>query len=271
MPQGGGVGGTIGYEEQGEGEPLLLIPCLAADRTCWAFQVPAYAEHFRCIVVDLPGAGDSPTPSGTPSTARFADELALLLDDLGLEAAHVAGVSLGAAVGMQLAGRHPDRVLTLGLHSAWTRTDAFMRACMESWRALARALPTMADFVACGVFPWAFTPEMYARRPEVIREFTEIVRARDALSVGGFIAQSQAVIDHDATAVLERIAAPTLVTYGARDVLTSTRFAPALVDGIADARLTVFDHLSHAGFNEDPDTFTAATLAFMRGGGAEAP
>ncbi len=274
MPQAQVPGATINYEEQGAGEPLLLIPCLAADGTCWAFQVPAYAEHFRCIVVDLPGSGGSPTPAGTPSTARFADELAGLLDVLGIAAAHVAGVSLGAAVAMQLAGRHPGRVLTLGLHSAWPRTDPFMRACMESWRALAQALPTMADFVACGVFPWAFTPEMYAQRPEVIREFTEIVRARDALWLDGFMAQSQAVIDHDAAPVLGSIAAPTLVTYGARDVLTSTRFAPALVDGIAGARLTVFDHLSHAGFNEDPDTFTAATLAFMReaargeGGGA---
>jgi pimeloyl-ACP methyl ester carboxylesterase len=268
MPRVEVPGATINYEEHGRGEPLLLIPCLAADSSCWAFQVPAYSARFRCIVVDLPGSGGSPTPVGTPSTDRFADELAALLDALGVEAAHVAGVSLGAAVGMQLAGRHPERVLTLGLHSAWAATDAFMAACMESWRALAPALPTMADFVACGVFPWAFTPEMYAARPEVIREFTEIVRARGALSVEGFMAQSRAVLDHDASAVLDRISAPTMITYGARDVLTSTRFAPALVDGIADARLVVFDHLSHAGFNEDPDTFTAATLDFMGGAGA---
>ena len=73
------------------------------------------------------------------------------------------------------------------------------------------------------------------------------------------------MIDHDATAVLDDITAPTLVTFGGRDLLTSTRFAGPLLDGIADARLVVFDHLSHAGFNEDPDAFTAATLEFLRG------
>ena len=55
MPQVQALGLTINYEEQGEGEPLLLIPYLAADHACYAFQLPAYTEHFRCIAVDLPG------------------------------------------------------------------------------------------------------------------------------------------------------------------------------------------------------------------------
>lgn len=104
---------------------------------------------------------------------------------------------------------------------------------------------------------------MYARRPEVLEQFAEVVHGRPIQSLEGFMAQSQAVLDHDATAVLEDITAPTLVTFGARDLLTSTRFAGPLLDGIADARLVVFDHLSHAGFNEDPDRFTAATLEFL--------
>ncbi len=263
MPTAEVPGASIHYEEYGEGEPLLLIPCLASDNGCWAFQMPAYAERFRCIAVDLPGIGGSPTPEGRPSTARHADELAALLDALGLGRAHVAGVSLGAAVAMQFAARHPDRVRTLALHSAWPATDAFMRACMDSWRGQARALPTIPDLVVQGIFPWVFTPEMYAERPEVLEEFGAIVRARPAQSLEGFMAQSQAVLDHDASAVLGDIVAPTLVTYGARDLLTSTRFAAPLTEGIRDARLVVFDHLSHCGFNEDPDTFTAATLEFL--------
>jgi 3-oxoadipate enol-lactonase len=256
-------GSTIHYEVAGEGEPLLLIPCLAADNRCWALQLPAYAERFRCIAVDLPGSGGSPVAEPWPSTERQADELVALLDALGVERAHVAGVSLGAAVGMHLAARHPGRVRSLSLHSAWAATDAFMGACMESWRALARALPTVADLVVQGIFPWVFTPEMHDRRPEVLAGFAEVVHTPPIQSLEGFMAQSQAVLDHDATAVLEQITAPTLLTYGARDQLTSTRFAGPLRDGIADTCLVVFDHLSHAGFNEDPDTFTAATLDFL--------
>ena len=60
---------TINYDVQGEGEPLLLIPYLSADHACYAFQLPAYGEHFTCIAIDLPGAGDSDKPPGrTPPT-----------------------------------------------------------------------------------------------------------------------------------------------------------------------------------------------------------
>ena len=271
MPRAEVPGAGIHYEQQGHGEPLLLIPCLASDNACWAFQLPAYSDAFTCISVDLPGSGESPSPEGRPSTERQADELVALLDGLGVESAHVAGVSLGAAVGMRLAARHPGRVRSLSLHSAWHVTDAFMRACMRSWRTQAQAAPTIADFVVEGIFPWVFTPEMYAERPDVLAGFGEIVHARPAQSRAGFTAQSQSVIDHDASAVLGDITAPTLVTFGARDQLTSTRFAAPLLDGIAGSRLVVFDHLSHAGFNEDPEAFTAATLDFLLAASGQGP
>ena len=116
-----------------------------------------------------------------------------------------------------------------------------------------------------GVFPWVFTPEMYAERPEVLEQFAEVVRTRPSQPLEGFMAQSQAVLDHDASAVLGDVASPTLLTFGGRDLLTSTRFAAPLVDGIPDARLVVFDHLFHCGFNEDPDAFTAVMLDFLAG------
>src|SRR5689334_15207184 len=55
---------AIHYDVQGEGEPLLLIPYLSADHACYAFQLPAYTEHFSCIALDLPGSGDSDKPAG---------------------------------------------------------------------------------------------------------------------------------------------------------------------------------------------------------------
>jgi pimeloyl-ACP methyl ester carboxylesterase len=67
---------TINYEVQGEGEPLLLIPYTSADHACYAFQLPAYTEHFRCIAIDLPGSGESDKPAGPYSTDGYADQVA---------------------------------------------------------------------------------------------------------------------------------------------------------------------------------------------------
>ena len=98
---------TINYEQQGTGEPLLLIPYLAADNACYAFQVADYAKQFTCISLDPRGAGESDKPSGTYSTELFADDIAAFIAAIGLDRVHVAGLSLGAAVGMWLAAKHP--------------------------------------------------------------------------------------------------------------------------------------------------------------------
>ena len=95
MPTIEAAGLTLNYDEQGAGDPLLLIPYTGADHACYAFQLPAYTEHFRCISVDLPGSGESSKPAGPYSTESYADQMAAFLDAIEVERAHVAGVSLG--------------------------------------------------------------------------------------------------------------------------------------------------------------------------------
>src|SRR6476619_5924019 len=126
MPQTEVNGLTINYDVQGDGEPLLLIPYWSADHACYAFQLPAYTEHFSCIALDLPGSGESAKPPGPCSTEGYADQVAAFLVAIGVGRAHVAGVSLGAGVAMHLAARHPGRVRSLSLHSAWDATDAYL-------------------------------------------------------------------------------------------------------------------------------------------------
>jgi len=257
MPQVDVDGLTINYDVQGDGEPLLLIPYLGADHACFAFQLPAYTEHFSCISLDLPGSGESDKPAGPYSMQTYADQVGGFLAAIGVERAHVAGVSLGAAIGMELAARRPELVKTLSLHSAWHRTDEYLRTVLGLWRWAAGALPTVADAVIESIFPFCFTPEMYDERPDYAQALADFVRGRPAQPREAFLAQSDAVLAHDATSALGQIQAPTLVTFGAHDLVTSTRFAEPLTGGI------VFDHLSHAGLHEDPDAFNGATVAFL--------
>ena len=263
MPQVDVGGLTINYDVQGEGEPLLLIPYTSADHACYAFQLPAYAEHFSCIALDLPGSGESDAPPGPYSTEGYADQVAAFLSAIGVDRAHVAGVSLGAAVGLHLAARHPGRVRSLSLHSGWHRTDRYVQAVVDLWRTLAPLLPSVADVVVDAIFPLCFTPETYAGRPEFIESLVGFVRGRPAQPVDAFLAQTDAVLAHDASAALSEIGAPTLITYGAHDLICGARFAGPLENGIAASELVVFDRLSHAALHEDPETFNRATLEFL--------
>src|SRR6059058_4649765 len=237
MPQVDVDGVMVNYDVQGQGEPLLLIPYLSADHACYSFQLPAYTEHFSCIAIDLPGSGESDKPAGPYSTDGYADQIAAFLGAIGIERAHVAGMSLGAAVGIHLAARHPDRVRSLSLHSGWHASDNYLKIVVEQWRTLAPALPTIADVVIQAIFPWCFTPEMYVDRPEFVEMLVDFVRSRPAQPMDAFAAQIDAVVVHDASAVLREIDVATLITFGARDLVCSTRFAEPLTSGIAGSEL----------------------------------
>jgi len=230
MPTVEANGIDIYYETQGEGEPLVLIPYLAADQACYAFQVAEYAKHFTCFSVDLRGAGLSGKPEGHYTTELFADDLAAFMQAAGVDRAHVAGLSLGAATGMWLAAKHSERVASLSLHSAWDSSDAFLRVVVEGWRVMAQALGSVTDMVIQGIFPWCFTPGLYAAR----------------------------------RGVLGAIRAPTLITFGQHDMVTSTRFAGPLTTAIPGAEVVVFENCSHAPIYEDVDGFNERTLVFLR-------
>ncbi len=255
---------TINYEQQGAGEPLILIPYLAADNACYSFQVADYAKHFTCISVDPRGAGESDKPDGAYSTELFADDIAAFMHVLGLERAHVSGLSLGAAAGLWLASKYPERVKSLSLHSGWTKTDPFLKTVVQGWQTIAKGLGSVPEMVIQGIFPWCFTPELYASKPDYIEQLAAFVRSRPQQPLDAFIRQSNAVIGHDALAQLGAISAPTQITFGRHDLATSTRFADPMKTGIGGSELVVFETCAHAPIYESVAEFNEKTLAFLR-------
>ena len=156
---------TMNYEQQGTGEPLLLIPYLAADNACYAFQVADYAMRFTCISLDPRGAGESDKPAGSYSTRLFADDAAAFLAALKIDRAHVMGLSLGAATGLWLAARHPEKVKSLSLHSGWTKSDPFIEAVIRGWQVMAKGLGSVTEMVIQGIFPGALRPSSTPTSP----------------------------------------------------------------------------------------------------------
>ncbi len=253
----------LNYTDQGSGEPLLLIPYLSADSACYAFQLESHSERYRCLCIDLPGTGESSKPPGPYSTEQYADQVAAFLDAVDVPRAHVAGVSLGGAVAMQLAGRHPEKVASLGLHSTWDAPDDFLTTVVRLWRTVAEHTATVAEAVIDAIFPFCFTPELYRDHPDVVQSLSQFVLGRPPQPLAAFLSQTDAVLQHHASDLLATIEAPTLVTVGAQDLVCSRRFADRMSEAIPQAELVVFDSLSHAGLHEDPDTFNAASLEFL--------
>ena len=255
---------TMNYEQQGAGEPLVLIPYLTADHACYAFQVAEYAKHFTCISLDLRGTGESDKPEGVYTTDLLADDVAAFMRALRIKKAHISGLSLGAAIGMWLAAKYPDIVASLSLHSGWAKTDPFLRTVIEGFQVMAKAMGSVPEMVILALFPWCLTPELYAAKPDYIKSLADFVLSRPAQSMESFMQQSNAVIAHDAEAQLGRINAPTLITFGRHDVATSTRFADLMRSNIRNSEVLIFDGCAHAPIYENVAEFNDKTLQFLK-------
>ena len=255
---------TMNYDQQGTGEPLILIPYLTADYACYAFQVPEYAKHFTCISVDLRGAGETDKPEGTYSTELFADDVAAFMQALGVDRAHISGLSLGAATGMWLAAKYPHKVASLSAHSGWTKSDLFLETVLKGWQVMATSLGSVTEMVIMGIFPWCFTPELYAAKPDYIESLSAFVRGRPAQPVEAFMRHSEAVIAHDVEPHLGKIKAPTQITFGRHDMVTSTRFADRMQAGISGSELVIFEGCAHAPLYENVEEFNLKTLEFLQ-------
>jgi 3-oxoadipate enol-lactonase len=118
--------------------------------------------------------------------------------------------------------------------------------------------------VALAIFPWCFSPELYAAKPDYVQALADFVRSRPAQPVAAFIQQSNAVIGHDVEAQLGRITAPTQITFGSADLVTSTRFANRMTAGVRESELLVFDGCAHAALYEKVEEFNQQTLRFLQ-------
>jgi len=117
--------------------------------------------------------------------------------------------------------------------------------------------------VILGIFPWCFTQELYAARPDYIQSLADFVRSRPAQPLNAFLQQSNAVVGHDVESQLARITAPTLISCGRHDTLTSTRFAAPMAERLRSSELLIFEDCAHAPLYENVQEFNEKTLQFL--------
>jgi pimeloyl-ACP methyl ester carboxylesterase len=255
-----GIG--LNYVEAGTGDPLLLIMGFGGDHLAWAFQVPVFSENYRVISFDNRGAGQSDVPDVPYSTRMMADDTVGLLDALGIQRAHVLGVSMGGMIAQEVALNHPGRVRSLQLHCTYARPDRYMLALMEAWRAV-RAKTTLEEWMRT-VALWLFSPRTFQERPELVETILQTGLANPhPFTLTGFLRQGDAVRGHDALDRLRALTCPTLVSVAEDDILVPPRFARELAAAIPNATFRQIDAAAHCYFWERPDLFNTMSLDFI--------
>jgi pimeloyl-ACP methyl ester carboxylesterase len=260
------------YEEHGSGDPLLLIMGLATDSTAWLFQLPAFSERHRTIVFDNRGVGRSAKPPGPYTIRQMGDDAAGLLAALGVDRAHVVGVSMGGMIAQELALRHPERVRSLVLACTYPEPDEEVRLGRASSMAqlgidasgaapidLATIDPMM---IFQTLLPKVFSPAFLMNQlPTLMQLFGGALQY--GFSVEAILAQVDAVMSHKATDRLHGITAPTLVLTGDADLLIPPANSEILAREIPGATLVKIPGGTH-GFNfETPELFNKEVLDFL--------
>jgi pimeloyl-ACP methyl ester carboxylesterase len=248
---------NIRWDSHGAGTPLLLIQGLGYGRWGWDPVVPSLAERYRVLTFDNRGIGESDKPPG-PYTARaMADDALQVLDEAGVERAHVLGASLGGMIAQEVAVMAPGRVeklvlccTTAGGSDAYPLPEATIKLFAEA--------PTLAPEVALRRFvenalgaspPAGLVDGLFARRV-----------ANPPDPVGW---QAQAAAGTTFGGVDGVVGAPTLILQGTEDNVVDARNAEVLAQAIPGARVELIAGTGHLFFWEQPETFLAHVMEFL--------
>ncbi len=244
--------------------PVVLVMGLGGDSTAWPFQLAALAPRYRVLVFDNRGAGRSDAPDIPYTTRGMAGDLLGLLDALGVERAHLVGLSLGGTIAQEATLAAPARVLSLQLHATWAGPHPYFQALVGAVRAARQGFEREAFYRALSV--WLFTPACFARQPELVEMLVQRATHHPyPVPLHAYLRQSDAALGHDARDRLHLIRCPTLVAVGGQDLITPPLLAEELASRIPGAELRLLPDAGHGAIWEAPETFNRVCLGFLDG------
>ncbi len=229
MPRISVNGLKLFYEAEGHGEPVVLIPGFASGRAIWSMQTAALVRHFRVISFDPRGISASDKPEGPQTIGLLADDLAHLLETLGIAAAHVVGVSFGGFVAQEFALKYPSMTRKLVL-------------CCTSFGGPNHVPPGADTLKAFASSEWVDSEEV----PDHV-----------------YRSQLEAAKNFNSESRIERIVSPTLVLSGDADAIVPVQNSRNLAAMIPGAQLRIIEGGSHTFFNERADEFNKYVTEFL--------
>ncbi len=264
----------IAYEITGSGACLLMINGIGAPKESWAPQLDDLSSEFRCITFDNPGIGDSDALPADFTTADMAKAAAGLLTGLGVERAHVLGVSMGGAIAQELALNHPAMVERAALVCSCAACDRYLERCFTIMRDMAETEGDKGDgwsvavqqFLSLIGFAHGDFLERFATIDAIERMVADAVAAGKEESAAVFAAQANACLRHDTAQRLGAIGSPLLILAGEADAFTRLHLSRHLAEDIADAELGIMEGCGHVMFYQRPAEFNRRVAAFLGGG-----
>jgi len=240
--------------------PVLMIQGLGADKHGWDMQRLPLAMQYRVIALDNRGAGRSDKPFGHYSLEQMAADAIAVLDQVGVEKAHIVGASMGGAITQIIGLKYPERVLSLTLACTACRNHPWRRELLNSWATAAteKGVGAMTREAA----RWVIGPRSFRRLVPAFGWLGPLAMGRTSHA---FVAQVKAILDVD-DAISEQLVdvkAPTLVLVGNQDILTPRGDSEEIAERMPNAELVVISGAAHGFMVEHASTFNKVLLEFL--------
>jgi pimeloyl-ACP methyl ester carboxylesterase len=232
---------TIAYRELGEGPSLVLLHGWPLDGREWRRQLDGLSDEFRVVAWDAPGAGSSSDPPQTSQLTDWADWLASFIEVVGLGPTHVAGLSFGGGLALELFRRHPKLVRSLILISAYAGWGGSLppdevRARLSLTRRNIESPPAQwAPALIDTLLPEGADPELGDELARMLHDFHPAATG----------AALQSFAESDLRDTLPTVNVPTLLLYGERDVRSPRAVWEPIHAGIAHSKLVVIPGAGH--------------------------
>ncbi len=257
---------NINYDIVGKGEPLVMIMGLGSGKSDWIFQVPFFKKHYQVVTFDNRGVGKSDKPAGPYSTRIMADDTIGLMDYLGIQKAHILGVSMGGMIAQEIAINYPERIKKLVLSCTYACDEGNLSGFTPEWNQAADVyqqgkLSTTIPAMFNNIIPVMFNRRIY----KLLFLSLKIVRgdAMKPLVIETFKAHRGACNTHQALDRISMIKCPTLVIAGTKDKLIKPSSSEIIAKRISGAKLVKLEGGSHTFMVEMRDRFNQEVLSFL--------
>ncbi len=250
---------TIAYQRHGVGAPLVFVHGAAEDSRIWAPQFADLTDEFTVVAWDEPGAGRSSDLPDNFGLADIADALAALLETLDLGPAHIAGLSWGGTVLLELYRRHPEQVTTLIMID----TYAGWKGSLPADEVRARVASTREMLSVKGEVFDPTLPGLFANDPPA--EFVPLLAAIAADVRPDTLRNELAIMARtDLSDLLPQIAVPALLIWGQHDARSPLSVAHQFHEAIPNSTLVVIEDAGHMSHLERPEQVNQAVREFCR-------
>ncbi|MCL6573505.1 MAG: alpha/beta hydrolase [Bacillus sp. (in: Bacteria)] len=264
MPVTSSNGIDLYYEVHGEGEPLLLIMGLSLNSKSWFRTLPVLSEHYKVIIFDNRGTGLSSKPNTPYSIDHMAEDARDVLDAVGVNSAHVYGISMGGMIAQRLALNYPKRIRSLILGCTTTGGANHIQPSTDvSMLLLSRGTSSATP----EEMAWATSHILYS---QTFFENQRILVAEDIqkrielpIEPFAYMLQLQACMSHDTFNVIDQINIPTLIIHGDEDKLIPYENGVTLAKKIPNAEFFKVQGAGHIYVTEANDLVNERVLDFL--------